>query len=263
MLVKRVLVALIGIPVVVYAFYVGGLLLLTGIIILVIAGLVEFKNLAARSGHQVLGPPMWAGGLIIPLVYQYWSDMLAAAFLFLAVFAALFYLVGFPRFSPFELSFTVAGVIYIVMGFSHLLLIRDLENGFWLVVYLFVIVWSTDTGAYFTGTVFGRHLLAPHISPNKKWEGFFGGLLVSILAAYILIRVSPPEKGCLFLGVAPFVSIAGQAGDLFESALKRYAGVKDSGTIIPGHGGVLDRFDSVLWAAPVTYYLFLLMERLF
>lgn len=121
--------------------------------------------------------------------------------------------------------------------------------GFKLLLTLIVIVAATDIGAYFTGKRFGKHKLAPVISPNKTWEGLSGGVFCAMLAACFMIPFALPVYSMLIVGMV--LAILAQTGDLFESGVKRKAGVKDSGTLIPGHGGLLDRFDGYLLTAPV------------
>ena len=129
------------------------------------------------------------------------------------------------------------------------------ESGPRLLLFTLVLVWVGDTAAYFVGRGIGRWKLAPHISPNKTWEGavanFFGALLVAVGFSY-WTGIPLPHM----LGMAAAGSVAGQAGDLFESTWKRSAGVKDSGTILPGHGGMLDRIDALILAAPAVWYYF-------
>ena len=124
---------------------------------------------------------------------------------------------------------------------------------FWLPLGWFILIWLNDTGAYFAGRAFGRHKLAPSISPGKTWEGWAGGMVASLVVAqglHALVPVSAP-----WLALAVVVSVLGPVGDLTESALKRRAGVKDSGQLLPGHGGILDRFDSHIFAAPLAAIL--------
>ncbi|HRZ76081.1 MAG TPA: phosphatidate cytidylyltransferase, partial [Bacteroidales bacterium] len=123
---------------------------------------------------------------------------------------------------------------------------------------LFAMIWTFDSFAYLTGKLLGKHPLAPRISPKKTWEGFAGGLLFVILAAVLWHNWHPGPGLVAWLLLALVAGIAGTLGDLFESSLKRSAGVKDSGTLIPGHGGVLDRFDSILFAAPPALLILLL-----
>lgn len=260
---KRILVGLVGIPAMIYVFYLGGFVLVLGITLLTAVGLLEFNNIARKSGRSSLLPFMLLFGIIFPYLYQYNDDITAATILFFLLVAAVYYLLRYPSYSPLDLAYSYLGFFYIVLGFGHLLKLRAMTDGFWLVLYVFIIVWSTDTGAYFVGTFLGRHRLAPAISPKKTWEGLLGGVACSIITVYILLQFIDFPFNNALLWLTPFISLAGQFGDLFESTLKRFAGIKDSGQIIPGHGGVLDRFDSTLWAAPVTFYLVSYLERLF
>lgn len=122
-----------------------------------------------------------------------------------------------------------------------------------IVIGFFLLVWANDTGAYLTGVTIGKHKLFERISPKKSWEGFFGGLMLSVIAAWLLsgtLGVTGKQEWML---IAVITSVAGTYGDLVESMLKRSTGVKDSGAILPGHGGFLDRFDSTLMAFPLVY----------
>jgi phosphatidate cytidylyltransferase len=131
------------------------------------------------------------------------------------------------------------------------------EYGPWLLLFALVITWAGDTGAYFAGRAFGRHALAPHLSPKKTWEGSLAGLVASVLVGVIFRRWLHAPVGFL-IGMAVAGNIAGQVGDLLESAYKRSAGVKDSGALLPGHGGVLDRIDALILAFPVVWYYWVL-----
>ncbi|MDX9873143.1 MAG: phosphatidate cytidylyltransferase [Clostridia bacterium] len=263
MLSKRILTALIGIPALIFIFYQGGLILLGVVILLILLGLYEYRNLVNRSGHHPMSLPLCLGGLLMPLAVQYYGESAGTAAFIYAVVTLVYYLFRHHSFSPLDLALSFLGFLYIVLGFTNLLFLRSMEQGFWLLVYIFVIVWSTDTAAYFIGTYFGRHSLAPDISPKKSWEGFIAGIVFSLLTVYILTAVAHLERAWLLLVITPIISVAGQLGDLFESTLKRFAGIKDSGNIFPGHGGILDRFDSALWAAPFAYHLIICLERLF
>jgi phosphatidate cytidylyltransferase len=127
-------------------------------------------------------------------------------------------------------------------------------NGCRYFLLLIIATWANDSAAYFVGSVFGRHKLAPSISPKKSVEGSLAGLFASGLTGLIIALIWV-KSILLFLLLGFVIGIAGQIGDLFESILKRDLGVKDSGSIMPGHGGVLDRFDSLMFAAPVLYYI--------
>ena len=147
------------------------------------------------------------------------------------------------------------GPLYIGLCLGHLLLTRAMPEGEFLIFALFLITWAADTGAYYVGTSLGRHKLASTISPNKTVEGVAGGLMAAMLTTFLAQAWFLPSltiQDCV--AVACLLTVAGLLGDLTESAMKRDAGVKDSGSIIPGHGGMLDRLDSLLFTAPAFYY---------
>ncbi|WEV40807.1 phosphatidate cytidylyltransferase [Lactobacillus sp. ESL0684] len=143
--------------------------------------------------------------------------------------------------------------LYIGIGFHCMAAIRNSSNGLALLGYVFVVVWLTDTGAYMIGRVIGKHKLWPVISPNKTWEGSIGGTVCAVACAAVYVYcVATGYSQTELIMLAIVLSIVGQLGDLVESAYKRYYGVKDSGKILPGHGGILDRFDSMLFVLPVV-----------
>lgn len=149
----------------------------------------------------------------------------------------------------------VMGVLYIGLTLSYLLLIRGLPDGALLIFFVVVVTWAGDTGAYLAGKTLGRHALAPVISPKKTYEGLAGGLLLACTLALVARGWFLPAfslRDCLVLGL--LLTMAGLIGDLTESAIKRSAGFKDSGSLIPGHGGMLDRLDSLLFTGPAFYY---------
>ena len=163
-----------------------------------------------------------------------------------------------------SVSVSAAGLVVIAIPFSAIVRLHGAgaasnlarpQLGPQLLLFTLVIVWVGDSAAYFVGRNFGRKKMAPHLSPNKTWEGaaanFVGALLVAVLFAYWM-KIEIPHM----LAIAALGSIAGQIGDLFESAFKRSAGVKDSGTLLPGHGGMLDRIDALILAAPAVWYYF-------
>ncbi|MCD6497945.1 MAG: phosphatidate cytidylyltransferase [Deltaproteobacteria bacterium] len=146
-------------------------------------------------------------------------------------------------------------VLYAGVLFAFVALLKRLPQGWKWLVLLASVIWLGDTGAYFTGRAFGKHKLYPTVSPKKTWEGAFGGLVSSLAAGAVAVLWYLPElhwMGVLF-GVVP-AAVFGQAGDLCESLIKRAYGVKDSGRILPGHGGILDRVDALLFAAPYLYF---------
>ena len=159
---------------------------------------------------------------------------------------------------------SVLGVLYVGGGAAHVVLLHGLAPS--LVVFLLVTIILSDTGAYFAGRFFGRHKLAPRVSPKKTWEGAIGGLVAAGLggvALYFMYFQISRWMLVVYVVMALLIAAFGQFGDLMESMLKRNAGIKDSGSIFPGHGGVLDRCDGILFAAPALYYLVLLPRMLF
>ena len=153
---------------------------------------------------------------------------------------------------------TVAGILYTGWLFSHLVALRGLDNGQNWVFFVLFVTWASDTAAYVIGSRFGRHKLAPKVSPGKSWEGVLGGVLAAILTSVLLFTATPfyiPLVYWQLMLLAVVVGACGQLGDLVESLLKRNMGVKDSGNLMPGHGGVLDRIDSLIFSGAVVYYV--------
>ncbi len=148
----------------------------------------------------------------------------------------------------------VLGAIYLGGLLCWVPMVRRMDDGITLIFLLLTSTWLGDTGAYFSGRAFGRHRMAPRLSPNKTWEGFVGGLVAAVLGAVVVGFVGMDRVPVImFIVLGALVDTAGVLGDLAESMLKRSFGVKDSGGIMPGHGGILDRIDSLLFSAPVLY----------
>lgn len=149
----------------------------------------------------------------------------------------------------------VLGIIYIPVSLSLLVFIKALDGGTFWIIWLLIVIFANDTGAFYAGTFFGKRPLSPNISPNKTIEGSLGGIAAAMGAGFIFSQIFFNSLALSFLTIpgAFMLAVAGQTGDLFESALKRASGVKDSGRILPGHGGMLDRIDGLLLAVPVLY----------
>ncbi|RDW17806.1 phosphatidate cytidylyltransferase [Oceanobacillus chungangensis] len=160
------------------------------------------------------------------------------------------------KFTFDDAGFILLATFYVGLGFYYLMETRDGANGLSNIFYAFFIIWSTDTGAYLFGRAFGKRKLWPTISPNKTVEGAIGGIVLACVIAVIFHLIHPfPHSLLIVIGVTILASIFGQIGDLVESALKRNYGVKDSGKILPGHGGILDRFDSLLFVLPILHII--------
>tara|TARA_R110000868_G_scaffold411500_1_gene704766 strand:- start:166 stop:972 length:807 start_codon:yes stop_codon:yes gene_type:complete len=167
-----------------------------------------------------------------------------------------------------ELSATFFAGLYAPIGMLSLILISGMgnrEEGFILTMMVVLMVWGSDIFAYFGGKAFGKHSLAPSISPNKTWEGFFSGYIGSLVFAFLLVWAVPfssPLSWTHIIPMALLVGTFGPIGDLLESKMKRKAGVKDSSTLLPGHGGFFDRFDALILAAPVALIYLKFIEAL-
>jgi len=158
-------------------------------------------------------------------------------------------------------AWTIAGILYIGCLLSHMVALRGLEDGRNWVFFVLFVTWLSDTAAFFTGRRLGRHKLAPNISPGKTWEGAIGGIGGAIAISILFFTPTPFQLPLAYWQVMPLsigVSVLGQAGDVVESLLKRNMGAKDSGTLMPGHGGILDRMDSMIFAGVLVYYYALL-----
>ena len=177
------------------------------------------------------------------------------------VFIASFTLFKYPNELYYDNGKLIFIVIYVFLSFSFALglpMFNYYEKHFgWETFVLFTLIWSSDGFAYFAGRMFGKHKMAPKISPKKTWEGFAGGVICTLILGFFIEQNMPELRGNWIL-VGLLVSVFAPLGDLVESQLKRTFGVKDSGNIIPGHGGVLDRLDSFILCAPVVYLYFII-----
>ena len=200
--------------------------------------------------------------LFIILMPNSWSEQIQditkysrIEYLFICAILLLIYTVLVKnKFTFDDVGFLLASALYVGIGFHFFIATR--EEGLAYVVYALVIVWTTDSGAYFIGRKLGRNKLWPEISPKKTIEGFVGGIVVALISVIIFQWIANLDISWIALIVVSIVaSIFGQLGDLVESAIKRHYGVKDSGNILPGHGGILDRFDSLLFVLPLLYFL--------
>ncbi len=189
--------------------------------------------------------------------HQFNLTHILALFLFFSACITLFYFKSELENDLGKMLFTVL-YVGLPLGFSLGLITLDSAEKFsWEVFWLFVLIWSSDSFAYFSGRLFGKHLMAPKISPKKTWEGLIGGVVLTLLFSFFIESNLPQLQGN-WIVVGFLVAISAPLGDLIESQLKRNFNVKDSGKIIPGHGGILDRLDSFLFCAPVLYLYFII-----
>ena len=271
MLKQRVITALCGIPLLVAVVWFGEPWFTIVVAIWGMLAVFEFYRLVAPSRI----PPLAYFGLVWTLFFilsrnpnllsiiepHFDLSLLTPLLLTLAVSLSLFWLLAQRQkeraFTGW--AWTMAGILYVGWLLGYLVALRGLDDGRnWIFLALFV-TFGSDTAAFFTGRALGRHALAPQISPAKTWEGAIGGVVGAILVCLFFtlstpLTLSPHLNWVHAIILGLLVSIFGQFGDLIESLLKRNAGVKDSGTLIPGHGGLLDRMDSIVFAGIVVYY---------
>ncbi|QSO45369.1 phosphatidate cytidylyltransferase [Alicyclobacillus mengziensis] len=253
MLQKRVITATLGVAVVVLALLLGTTTWQVLVFIAAVWAMIEFASLAHQRFYAVMSICAY-----LVIAYAVFSrSPVGTHFLVvvLAVFLAIPVLLQ-NRVSVQQSAFVLAGALYIGLGAKSLTEMHALPNGtLWLFVYL-LSVWSTDTAAYFVGRSVGGRKLLPAISPNKTVSGSLGGLVAAIIIPTIVGVIAISPHGWVKYVVVGFAaSVVGQIGDLIESAYKRTSGVKDSGHLLPGHGGMLDRTDSLLFAAPIVLWL--------
>ena len=251
---SRLAVAAILLPVVLGVVWLGGWWLFG---LALVGGLVALHELyaIARGLHPiVLGG--YAGLVLTLLGAQLGGTTWVLAGILSTVAAALlvFFVSSARQNAVAGFAVTLLGVVWVGGGLAHFMLVRDVpDDGRLLVFTILLTVFADDTAAFFVGRAIGRHRLAPAISPGKSWEGFIAGTLAGVAVTFFALYeqdvVSTGES--LVLGLV--IALAATLGDLFESAVKRDLGVKDSGHLLGGHGGVLDRVDSLLWAGPAAY----------
>jgi phosphatidate cytidylyltransferase len=252
---SRLAVAVVAIPVVLGAVYLGGWWLFALVTVAAALGLHEFWLLAKPLAP--LAPAGYAGALLA-LVGAEISGVLWMVGGALTSLALAFVLKGVSatRQAPTaSISATVMGSVWIGCGLAFMLLLRDIPSEGRLAAFTVVLaVWAGDTLAYLGGRLLGRHRMAPNTSPGKTWEGFVFGTAATIFVTFVALY----KQHFLTIGesiaLGAVLAIAAPAGDLFESMLKRDAGVKDAGSLLGGHGGMLDRLDALLFAAPAAYF---------
>jgi phosphatidate cytidylyltransferase len=256
---KRVTSAVVILPpLLLFLYYAPQDLFLMLVLVLVALGLREyFQMLALTQLPACTRVSYLVAFLLVFTAYlggERWLPM-ALSFGIAALTASALLTSQHGSYRFLMLLYNLFGVLFIGWSLSHLILLRSLTAGKWYIFFLCVIVWVGDSTAMYIGRSLGRHKMAPSISPGKTWEGAVGGVLGGVFAAALGACVLLPQLvlwQSLILGL--LVSLAAQLSDLGESMIKRYAGVKDSGELIPGHGGLLDRIDSVLFAAPMLVY---------
>jgi len=255
---SRILISLILLPVILGIVWLGSWWLFAAALI---GGLIALHELYVMG--RGLRPLVLGGyvGLILTLLGAEVGEISWMVGGIFATIVIAFVVFGFSDARPSAtaaISLTLLGVVWVGGGLAAFILLRDIpEHGRLVVFTVLIAVFADDTAAYFVGRTIGRHKMAPTISPGKSWEGFVGGTIAAMAVAFFAMY----DQGFLTdfeavaLGAA--IAVSSTLGDLFESAIKRDLGVKDSGRLLAGHGGVLDRIDSILWAGPAAFYVVL------
>ncbi|MDZ7766110.1 MAG: phosphatidate cytidylyltransferase [Melioribacteraceae bacterium] len=258
----RILVSVIAIPFIALASYFGGILFLIFVLGIGLISFYEFSQLVKnKSSNPLLILGIVSVAVIISNQYFRWISFYNLALLISALLL-FFELFRNKDSAILNVAGSLLGVFYIGLFSSSLLAIRELynyshllyEQGGYLIITLLVAIWICDSAAFFLGTAFGKHKLFPRVSPKKSWEGAIAGFVFAILttiAAHFLVLDFLSIFDAIIIGA--IVGTIGQIGDLIESLVKRDAEVKDSSSLIPGHGGVFDRFDSLLFSSPFVY----------
>lgn len=275
MLLPRFITALVGVPLVILALWWGQIPFFVLFLGITLLALYEYLSLADEAGWPVFKlSGLVLGGFLSVTIFLfgtkmgfvrhshpeiYFTSAAISAVLLLLIFPALFMRDKDGAFQG--VANTFLGIFFVSWGLSHLYLVRDMRpDGRGLAFFLFLTIWAIDIGAYAGGSKFGRTKLSEQVSPKKTWEGAAAGSLAGLLAAFgaraaFLPGVSPAQTA----GLAVMIICFAQLSDLSESLFKRNVGVKDSGALLPGHGGLLDRFDSFLLTAPAFYYALVFM----
>lgn len=287
---KRLIVTIIGVPLAFYVIYLGGYIFFAVVCIFSFGALWEYYNLMKKMGIQIFFKTVLTLNFLF-LIFSFIINYILNSYDKLWLIIGLLSVVAMislsiniwnkQKSSILNFAGSVSGLVYITLPFIFLLFIRDLRlqndnliflnnslhlwnlNRYKLVIGIFLTVWISDTAAYLIGKAFGKHKLIPSVSPKKTWEGAIAGFVFGIPAAYVffyLIFSALSPINSIIIGV--IVGSIGQIGDLAESKIKRDAGVKDSSELIPGHGGILDRFDSLLFVFPAIG-IFLILISIF
>ncbi|MDI9475935.1 MAG: phosphatidate cytidylyltransferase [Natronincolaceae bacterium] len=252
---KRIVSAVIGLPFLLAVIIAGETLLFIAFLVISLIALWEFYN-GCKSKFTPMETAGYTGSIIILTVMNFTLQLSYILMLFsiLVIILNIIKLIHNNKYNFVDISITLYSLVYIPFLLGHILLISKQPNNIiiWLV---FITAWGTDTLAYFSGYLFGRRELCPSISPKKTIEGAIGGTLgsmvVSLIFGYFFLR----DHLFVVALIGILGSVVAQIGDLSASLIKRYIGIKDFGNIMPGHGGILDRFDSILFTAPIIYYI--------
>jgi phosphatidate cytidylyltransferase len=268
-LIKRSLTGIVLIAVIIGAILLGEFFFIALNVILIILCLKEFYEILP---HEHIVPQKWHGillGIATFFIFYLYKKGIADEYIFLPLIPFVFniFIIELFRKNKYpilNIAYTILGIVYIAFPFALLNFIVFKETTYiyyspYMCLAYFGLLWMYDTLAYVTGSLFGRNYLFPRISPKKTWEGLIGGAIFTIITAWIYSYYSRGHTFIDWLVVALIIIVYGTIGDLFESMLKRSVNIKESGYMLPGHGGFLDRFDSFLFSAPIVIAYFVIV----
>lgn len=261
MFITRLISGVIVLAIAIAAMLLGGNVLFAFVVLISLIGMVELYKASEieKTGPAIAG---YAGELIYEAVIRLGipdGGIMALAAGTLLIMAV--YVFTFPKYKADQIFCAVSGMVYVTVLMSFIYLVRMLGDGLYIIPLIFICAWGNDTCAYCVGMLIGKHKMSPKLSPKKSVEGFIGGIAGAVILGCIygavfgenLASLSLPVRDCgIIAGVGALIAVV---GDLAASAIKRDKGIKDYGRLIPGHGGILDRFDSILFTAPVVYIL--------
>ena len=264
---RRTLTALglaaVGLPAIIF----GGVFYFLLIAIVLVGSAWEYVRMFRAVRYEPHEIVTIGGVLCIATARFFFAEAAIPFFVLFVLLAMAVHIVAYERGrdqAPLDFAVTVAGIVYLGWLGSYLLDLRQLPQGGWWLMLVLPIIWGGDTGAYSIGVVYGKHKMAPRLSPKKSWEGYFAGLFTSIVVgaffSYAFSSLGPQPLGGLitplqgsFLGLV--IGALAPLGDLGESMFKRQGGLKDSSNVFPGHGGFFDRIDSWIWGAALGYFI--------
>ncbi|NBG87603.1 phosphatidate cytidylyltransferase [Isachenkonia alkalipeptolytica] len=252
-MITRIISAVIGIPILIGIITLGGAPLMAALGLVMILGLREFYQALSKKGFQPVDGIGYAFTVFLVFSLFLGQDWATQGIYGAFLLTALTLLLN-EKYTVQDGMLTLYGILYIPILMSYIIRVDLLESPAHIIWLVFIIAFATDTFAYFTGRFLGKHKLCPRVSPKKTIEGSIGGLVGTVAACGVFAYFIFPQGIFSFMILGALGSAVAQMGDLSASMVKRWTGIKDFGKIMPGHGGVLDRFDSIIFAAPLVYY---------
>lgn len=258
---ERVLSSVAIVALIFTGMFIGGWLWVGLVMLLILGAQKEYADMLRLKGYNVPLPLLSILAVVMVGMQNYNIGIISELALVISFVALIVWLIS-TQDDFANYAYGLVGYIMLAWALSFLVCLENIYEGWLITLLAFLIVWTTDAGAYCIGMLIGKHKMAPVISPKKSWEGAIGGTLCCLIVVSLYNHFLLQYPWWFVALVALFCSVVGQVGDLLESWLKRWVGVKDSGDLIPGHGGLMDRFDSMVMVAPTLYYLLVLYHSI-